>query len=100
MRILAMYLDAAYFCDGAFGIGAAARTYFGLARGQLSWGQASLLAALLQAPSAYKPHRNLHAALARQHQVLDHLVAVGALARRHAAQIAAARLHPVMAFRG
>ena len=54
-QILAMYLNAAYFGDGAYGIVGAAQRYFGLSPAQLSWGQASLLAGLLRAPSAYTP---------------------------------------------
>ncbi len=99
-RILALYLDAAYFGDGAYGVTDAARHYFGLPAGQLSWGQAALLAGLVQAPSAYDPHQHLSAALRRRHHVLDRLVATGVLTRSQAAAAAAAPLHPVTTFAG
>jgi len=99
-QLLAMYLDAAYFGDGAYGITAAADRYFGLRPDRLSWAQASLLAGLLQAPSAYDPHRHLGAALTRQQDVLDRLVATGTLSRAQADQVGHAPLRPIIAFGG
>lgn len=99
-KILGMYLDAAYFGDGAYGITAAASRYFGVTPGNLSWGQAALIAGLLQAPSAYDPRDHLHLALARQHQVLGRLVDVGALSKPQAAQISKSALHPAITFSG
>ena len=86
-QILAMYLDAAYFGDGAYGIVDASRLYFAVSPADLSWGQASLLAGLLQAPSAYSPTRHLRAALHRQGQVLLRLREVGALSPTQVEQI-------------
>ena len=98
--ILSMYLDAAYFGDGAYGVSAAALHYFGVAADQLSWGQASLLAGLVQAPSRYDPHGHLSAALARRRHVLARMVAVGAVTGHDEVAIAAEPLHPVIAFYG
>jgi membrane peptidoglycan carboxypeptidase len=50
----------------------------------LDWGEASLLAGLLQAPSAYDPRGHLQSAQRRQRHVLDRLVATGALSRAQA----------------
>jgi membrane peptidoglycan carboxypeptidase len=99
-RILAMYLDAAYFGDGAYGITAAAHHYFDRPAGQLSWAQASLLAGLVQAPTDYDPHGHLHLALLRRRHVLDRLVTTGALTRAQAQQIETAPLHPAVSFSG
>jgi membrane peptidoglycan carboxypeptidase len=82
--ILRMYLDAAYFGHGFWGVTAAGEGYFGLEPGQLSWAQASLLAGLLQAPTAYDPVAHADRAAARQGHVLDRLVDVGALTRAQA----------------
>ena len=98
-RILAMYLDAAYFGDGAYGVTAASERYFGVPPGQLDWGQASLLAGLVQAPSAYNPASHLSAALARRSHVLARLVTVGALTPAQVNQIEAAPLRPAIPFR-
>lgn len=99
-QILAMYLDAAYFGDGAYGITAAANHYFGVPADQLTWGQASLLAGLVQAPTSYDPHGHLTLALERRQHVLNRLVATGTLTRAEADQAAAAPLNPVVPFSG
>jgi penicillin-binding protein 1A len=99
-HILAMCLDAAYFGDGAYGCTAAAEHYFGVAPGDLSWAQASLLAGLVQAPSEYDPHGHLALARSRQRHVLGRLVATGALSSAEAQTIYAQPLHPAIAFYG
>jgi membrane peptidoglycan carboxypeptidase len=57
-QILEAYLNTAYFGRGAYGIQAAARTYFALDVSQLSVSQGAALAALLQAPSATEKIEN------------------------------------------
>ncbi|MHB1534613.1 MAG: biosynthetic peptidoglycan transglycosylase, partial [Acidimicrobiales bacterium] len=99
-QILAMYLNAAYFGDGAYGVTAAAERYFGVAPGQLTWAQATLLAGLVQAPSGYDPHGHLSLAKARQSHVLERLVAVHTLTAAQAAEIYRAPLDPAIAFYG
>ena len=97
-HILALYLDAAYYGDGAQGITQAARHYFGVAPAGLSWAQASMLAGLVQAPTAYDPRVHLTLARQRQGQVLDRLVATHVLSRQQADQIAKDPLHPAVPF--
>lgn len=99
-RILAMYLDAAYFGDGAYGVTQAARHYFGVSPDQLRWGQAALLAGLVQAPSRYDPHGHLHVALARRDEVLGRLMAVGTLTKADVKAIEAEPLDPAVPFYG
>ncbi|MBV8529107.1 MAG: transglycosylase domain-containing protein [Candidatus Dormibacteraeota bacterium] len=86
--ILSMYLDAAYFGHGHYGIVAASRGYFGVTPSQLSWSQAALLAGLVQAPSSYDPIEHPAAATARRGYVLQRLVAVGALTQAAADALA------------
>jgi membrane peptidoglycan carboxypeptidase len=83
-QILGMYLDAAYFGDGRWGVVRASEGYFGKPPQRLSWAEASLLAGLVQAPSAYDPRTHLAAAERRQRHVLDRLVATGTLNRAQA----------------
>jgi len=99
-HILAMYLDAAYFGDGAYGCTAAAEHYFGVPPGDLSWAQASLLAGLVQAPSKYDPHGHLSLARSRQRHVLARLVATGTLTPAEAQTIYAQPLGPAVSFYG
>jgi len=91
-ELLQMYLDAAYFGDGAYGVETASERYFGLPASRVSWGQAALLAGLVQAPSAYDPLRHLAAARRRQAEVLHQLVVTGVLTPAQAAAAAAAPL--------
>ena len=91
-QILQMYLSTVYFGDGAYGLDAASRHYFGVDESRLSWAQASVLAGLVQAPSAYDPLVHLTLAKQRQRDVLDRLVAVHALS---AAQADAAYAAPL-----
>ncbi|HEU5002115.1 MAG TPA: biosynthetic peptidoglycan transglycosylase [Actinomycetota bacterium] len=92
-QILLMYLNAAYFGHGFYGLAAAAEGYFATAPTELSWAQASLLAGLVQAPSVYDPFRNLGLAQSRQHHVLDRLVSTGVLTKSEAQAAATAPLN-------
>ena len=73
-QILAMYLDSVYFGHGYWGIAEASRGYYGTTPQRLTWGEATLLAGLPQAPSADDPMLHFAAARARQRQVLRQLV--------------------------
>ena len=72
--VLSMYLSAIYFGNGYYGVLAASKGYFGRPPDQLSWAQASLLAGLPQAPSAYDPATHFALAKRRQGEVLQQLV--------------------------
>jgi penicillin-binding protein 1A len=87
-QILRMYLDDGYYGHGLYGLTEASEGYFGVAPAQLTWAQASLLAGLFQAPSAYDPFVHQDAARARQQHVLDRLVATKRLSRSSADAIA------------
>lgn len=54
-QILEIYLNTVYFGHGAYGIGQAAKTYFGKTPADLTLSEYALLAGLPQAPSAYDP---------------------------------------------
>lgn len=78
-EVLRLYLADAYFGQGFYGLPAAADGYFAKTPAQLSWSQASMLAGLVQAPSAYDPMLHLSAGRLRQRHVLNRLVATGVL---------------------
>ena len=78
-RILEMYLNQIYFGHGAFGVEAAARTFFGKSVAELSLPEAALLAGLPKAPSTYSPFEHPEAAKRRRATVLARMVDVGAL---------------------
>jgi penicillin-binding protein 1A len=62
-----------YLGSGAYGVDAAAHTYFGRGVGSLTLGQSALLAGLVAAPSDYSPYVNLKLARERQRHVLDRM---------------------------
>ena len=57
-EILEMYLNTAYFGEGAFGISNAAEVYFGKDPAELNVAESAFLAGLLPAPSALSPFSN------------------------------------------
>jgi penicillin-binding protein 1A len=101
-KILTEYLNEIYFGEGATGIEAAARTYFGYAHpgcGQgegakpcasqlLPW-EAALLAGMISSPSAYSPRANPEAATERRNLVLQQMTEQGYLTDEEYATYAA-----------
>ena len=76
--ILEIYLNEIYYGNLAYGIQAAAETYFGVNAQDLTLAQASFLAGLPQAPATYDPFGGGHdLALARQRDVLALMVEAG-----------------------
>jgi len=74
-QILEMYLNQIYYGNQAYGIEAAAKTYFDQPDlTKLTLGQMAMLAGLAQRPSDYDPVQNPSAAKARRAQVLDAMV--------------------------
>jgi penicillin-binding protein 1A len=78
-EILERYLNTVYFGNGAYGVQAAAETYFGKNVQQLEWPEAALLAALIRDPRDYDPFVNPAVAIERRHIALQRLVEVGKL---------------------
>jgi penicillin-binding protein 1A len=74
-KILDEYLNTVYYGNHAYGVEAAAQTYFSKHARQLTLLQAALLAGLPQAPSDYDPFHNPQAALDRRDEVLKALLA-------------------------
>lgn len=76
-EILAMYLNYIYFGNGAYGIQAAAQTYFDADAGELTLSQAAALAASIKAPSYYSPAANESANRSRRNYILDTMLSAG-----------------------
>src|SRR5919109_1871280 len=87
-RILEMYLNQVYFGNGAYGVEAAARTYFGKSVGELTVRDAALLAGLPRAPSSYSPFEHGGAARRRREIVLRRMVEYGVLPDAEAKRLA------------
>ncbi len=72
-RILFLYLNQIYLGQGAYGVEAAAQTYFGKSAKNLDIAESAMLAGLPQAPSRYSPVRHFELAKARQKYVLGRM---------------------------
>ena len=90
--ILETYLNTIYYSDQAYGVEAAAETYFHTTAGGLTLAQASLLAGLPRAPTAYNPILHPQAAHQRQLEVLAAMVKEGYISAMQARLAGATRL--------
>src|SRR5712692_3287350 len=91
-RILEMYLNQIYFGHGAFGVEAAARTYFGKSVHELNAAECALLAGLPKAPGTYSPFEHPEAAKRRRATVLARMVETGTLKPNEAKRLGNADL--------
>jgi len=90
-EILTLYLNRMYLGSRAYGVDAAARTYFGHGARELELGEAALLAGLLKAPSALSPLRDYDMSVRRSHDVIQNMVEADMLS---AAEAKTARDNP------
>ena len=81
-RILEQYLNAVYYGNRAYGVKAAAQTYFSAPPERLTLPQAALLAGLTQAPSQYDPFVRRGDALRRRNIVLRAMLENGNISQR------------------
>jgi membrane peptidoglycan carboxypeptidase len=77
--VLQAYLNIIYFGRGAYGISAAAKSYFDKPVEQLTLSEGGLLAALIRRPSTLDPAVDPQGAVARWNWVLDGMVETKAL---------------------
>ena len=76
-EILTIYLNEIYLGSGAYGVEAAARTYFNKPARKLSLAEIAVLAGLPQSPSRYSPLSHFKRAKARQRYVLNRMAEDG-----------------------
>lgn len=96
-QILEMYLNQIYFGQGAYGVAAAAQTYFGKNLADLTLPEAAFLAGLPKSPNNYSPYKNLERAKKRQEHVLARMEEARFITpeqREQAAAVALAFRHP------
>jgi membrane peptidoglycan carboxypeptidase len=91
-ELLERYLNQVYFGEGAYGIGLASQTFFGVPPERLTVDQAATLAGKIRAPSALDPYGNPGAVQGRRDQVLRNMSRHGWLG---GAELAAALAAPV-----
>lgn len=76
-EILERYLNRAYFGSGTYGVGTAAQRYFSKDIGEVSLGEAAMLAGLLRAPEANNPINSMENAQTRRDIVLGQMATHG-----------------------
>jgi 1A family penicillin-binding protein len=96
-EILEIYLNEVNFGNLAYGIEAAAETYFSKEAGDLTLAEAAMLAGLPQAPAYWDPYTNWEGAKRRQAVVLDLMVEAGYISQSEAeaAKAEELRLQPL-----
>ena len=94
-EILTRYLNTVYFGQGAYGVQAAARTFFGINAWKLDLAQSALLAGLITSPGHFDPYEYPDRARGRRRVVLRLMHEQGMItaAQRHRAAREAVSLH-------
>ena len=92
-EIMELYLNRIYFGNTAYGIEAAAQTYFGKSVTDLSVAEAAILAGAVRSPNYYNPIDNLAAAEERMQNVLANMVRLEFISEALYEQILKRRLH-------
>jgi penicillin-binding protein 1C len=84
-EILQLYFNEIPYGANAYGVEAAALTYFGISAKDLTLAQSAILAALPQAPSYYSPFgNNTDALLGRAHHIIDRMLEEGFISDENA----------------
>lgn len=81
-QILTMYLNQVFYGSGAYGIKAAAETYFGKDLRNLTIAEAALLARLPRRPSSENPYVNEKAAIENRNYVLGVMRDMGTISEK------------------
>ncbi|MFN7400442.1 MAG: transglycosylase domain-containing protein, partial [Sandaracinobacter sp.] len=96
-QILELYLNEVFLGRNAYGIEAAAQSWFGKSAAELRPEEAAFLAGLLKAPSAYNPAANMKRAMERRNYVLGEMARNGHITRE---QSQALQAQPIVTTRG
>lgn len=91
-QLLELYLNQIYYGHAAYGIQAAAKTYFGKNASEIDLAEASMLAGLPKGPRFFSPFRDEKAAKNRQRIVLNSMVTEGYITRAQADEAFAEKL--------
>jgi penicillin-binding protein 1A len=80
-KILEMYFNQIYFGEGAYGVEAAAKTFFGKPLAELTLPESALLAGISNNPARYSPRRHPNAAKQRREKVLRSMLETKAISQ-------------------
>lgn len=85
-KILEFYINKVYMGNGVYGMGTAAKYYYGKSLSKLSLGEIALLAGMPQAPTSYDPTKYPTYALSRRNTVLQAMVSNKVITKAQAAK--------------
>ena len=91
-EILELYLNQIYFGQGAYGVQAAAKTYFNKNAEELDLNECAMLAGIPKSPNYYSPFNNLQAAQERKAVVLEQMAKYGYITAQEAAAVKSAEV--------
>lgn len=94
-QILEMYFNQVPYGGSAYGIGEAAKTYFGHDATQLTIGEAAMLAGLTRAPSVYSPYIDPKQAQSRRNEVLRKMFELNFITKNQYSQAIKEKLNVV-----
>jgi membrane peptidoglycan carboxypeptidase len=94
-QILDWYLNTIYFGRGAYGIEAAAETYFGKPVNELNVAQGAVLASSIRSPALYDPQNHPANAKARWQFVIQGMVKMGKLTDQQASALRYPKVKPI-----
>jgi penicillin-binding protein 1A len=83
-EILDLYLNTVYFGSNAYGVEAAAKTYFNKEPANLTLAEAALIAGLPQAPTGFSPRKHPEEAVARRNLVIQKMADLGFVTQEEA----------------
>ena len=89
--ILRTYINQVFYGNRAYGIEAAAQTYFSKPASKLKLSEAALLAGLPQAPSVFDPFHRPQEAIERRDEVLRAMLSIGSITSTEYADAVAQR---------
>lgn len=76
-ELLEYYINSIYFANGAYGIEAASRKYFGISSTELTLAQTAFLCAIPNNPTLYNPLTNFENTQKRQARILGYMLEDG-----------------------
>ncbi|HET6498127.1 MAG TPA: transglycosylase domain-containing protein, partial [Coriobacteriia bacterium] len=85
-EILELYLNTIYFGHGAYGVEAAAQTYFGKSVADLDLAESATLAGVIRSPGRYSPYLDPNASHARRATVLQQMTDQGMITEAERAE--------------
>jgi penicillin-binding protein 1A len=91
-EILERYLNTVYFGEGAYGVEAAAKTYFGKPARNLKLAESATLAGIIRVPEEYDPYKNLEVSRQRRNTVLAKMEELGYIDNEQSSRAQASKI--------